>query len=226
MAIVQGSLMENLLSGLMSAPFDLGKGVVKGAIYGYKRRAGEEAARQLLETAGDEALQQAAGGLFEGTRGLVEMAGRSVGWLGGKTARGAAWALGPAKGPLKAAARKTGEVAGETLRETASEGLRTLEGVWEVGKNVLTEPVVEEGAQAGLINLSRTAKPWVREAIIPVAMVGGVASGASRGAASPVGAHPSQPVAGLPGVTRSSPITKVDDMGATGDIVFAMNNMR
>lgn len=124
--------------------------------------------------------------------------------------------------------RDTARAVGQGLREQARITGLAAEGAYDLGKRALSRPATRK--TTGFRALNREWRPSVIEAAIPVAVVGGAGAGAASHAANPMPAMPYHERTGMPGAMNSFIPTParahIDDLGATGDLVFALHNRR
>lgn len=202
---VAGSLAERILFAPVSA-------VLKTL------PAGWEAAKATVKIArgrsAREVLSEAEG--FLGKAGAI--AGMPLGYFGR--------AVGASSGRIRRAMARGTEIAAEAALHEARETALAVEGLWDVGRRMFTKPGTPP-RRGEFIGFRTQVRPWVRESAIPVALVGGAAFGAASQAINPVPQMPWDEMMTLPGVlTASTPRGYPDDLGATGDLVFALNNLR
>ena len=239
-----GKVGELLLSPLSGA-ISFGTALATSARSAYRAmRSGN--LRPALETLRGLAWQAGA----EGDRWYLPPIGRWAGAAVGTALGMAAGMVPPVGGPLgtavKRAARAVGRAgyrAGVAATEAAMVDVartgqiltEASEGAVEALRRFAVDDVIDEatgrpvrdliirGERTGFVGFNWQMRPWLRESLIPVSVVGGAGLGVVMGRQEPV-ILPDRPYYGaLPGLVGSVPI---DDMGASGDVVFALNNMR
>ena len=101
---------------------------------------------------------------------------------------------------------------------------KKADNAWEFIKDFTTQSIPEAEAHPVLNPWNRELKPWVAHAALPVGLALGAGSGAAQMESNPYRFVPDYgDVRGLPGTMHSRPL---DNLGATGDIVLAMNARR
>lgn len=180
--------------------------------------AGWEAAKATAKIARGKTARE----VLSEAQGVLGKAGAIAGLPLGYVGR----AMGLSSGRIRQALTRGSEIAAETALREAKETALAVEGLWDVGKRLFTTPGTPPG-RGEFIGFRTQVRPWVRESAIPVALVGGAAFGTAGAAMSPSPQMPWDDAMTLPGVlTPSTPRGLRDDLGATGDLVFALNNMR
>lgn len=229
---------------LLEAPFAAAGGLFSGARAAYRalRHADRDALRALRELVWSEA-----------DRWYLPPVSRWAGGAVGIAAGTMAAAAGAVSAPIRRASApwlrslrhqfvehgRRGAVAtinwaAEDMARSAAYLGEAASGAVEFTRRYLTRPDLDEagrpvveairrGERAGFIGLNWRIHPAIEQAGIPVALTGGLGYSAWQAARHPV-FLPDRPVyEPLPGVLASPAI---DDMGATGDLVFALNNLR
>lgn len=214
-------------SALIGAPLSGTGGFVKGVVGGYKATAGRELGKAAINQASTSGtIGQVLGTTVGATARGVQEVGLGIGGL-------AYSGLSEIPFIRSAFNRKTVAAFSKGVGKGATGELKKVPGMldsaWDLATDVVSENADVE--QMGFRAFNRQIKPAVAELATTGVVVGGGMLGVARGAMNPSPMNPymMEQAQNLPGVMappRSAMRGGIDDMGATGDLVFALNNMR